>query len=292
MSETVKNLIISIRPRQWLKNGFIFAPLLFAQKIFHPPSIFKTAATFTLFCLMSAAVYLVNDTLDIQKDKLHPVKKNRPIASGKLNIKPALFCAFAAASISLFSSCLLTPWLAFILLTYFISNIAYSKIFKDLVIIDAMCFALFFILRIAAGAAVIKVELSHWITICTGLLALFIAFGKRHHELKLLEKEAANHRPVLEKYSPKFIEQMITVTAASLAVFYTLYTVDSRTLTITGGRNLLVTVPFAYYGIFRYYYNLFQLNKGGDPTEIILNDKKLQITAVLWIIAVLGVLYF
>ena len=287
----MKTILISTRPRQWLKNLFVFAPLIFGLKLTCLTALMQAVTAAILFTLTAAGVYLVNDVLDIEKDRKHPLKRSRPIAAGSLNLHSALLVSAVFFFVAILTSYLLEPLLTLILAAYILSNWLYSKFLKQMIIIDAMCFAWFFLLRIIAGAVVVGVKPSHWILICSALLTLFLAFGKRYHELRLLKKAANKHRAVLMRYSRPFLEQMMAVTTASLVVFYTLYTIDAHTIRITGDRRMLFTVPFVYYGIFRYLYNIYYFEKGGDPTEVVLWDRKLQITIALWLIVVVGALY-
>ncbi|MBU0708520.1 decaprenyl-phosphate phosphoribosyltransferase [Patescibacteria group bacterium] len=288
----LKNLLTSMRPKQWIKNVFVFAPVIFGLKLYNADILARAMATFFLFTCTAAGVYLINDVIDLEKDKQHPLKKNRPIASGKLKIRTAIISALVLYFIALFLSLLLDPIISLILIAYASINLLYSKLLKQMVIVDAMCFALFFMLRLVSGGVAAQVALSHWIIICTALLALLIAFGKRYHELDLLNQRARAHRTVLERYTPLFLEQMMAVITAALVISYTLYTVDTNTLSFFGSKNIIFTVPFVYYGVFRYLYNIYHLKRGGDPTEILLTDEKLQIDIFLWALLTIVIIYF
>ncbi len=288
----MRNLFLSLRPKQWIKNLFIFLPLIFGKKLFVYPLNLEAAAAFFLFSLMASASYLINDIIDLAKDKLHPAKSSRPIASGKLGIKEAGISAFVLSVLSIVLSFTLDIYFGWVVLAYFVFNLIYSKILKEAVIIDVFCIGGFFLLRIIGGSVIAKVELSHWIIFMVVLLALFLGFNKRRRELRTLERKADEHRPVLTKYSPYFIDQMIAVITSSIVVVYMLYTVDARTVSVFGTKHLIYTIPFVYYGIFRYLYLVHKHGEGGDPTESLLTDKKMLLNMALWIITCIWVIYF
>ncbi len=285
-------LFLALRPQQWVKNLFLFAPLLFALEFNNFTALFRTLIAFVLFTAAASGVYLLNDYFDLEQDRLHPKKKNRPLAAGKISIPLAWTTSIFLLSSSLILSFLWSPALAAVIFIYISVNILYSRGLKEMVIVDAMSFSLFFILRLLAGALVNKILLSHWIIICTGLLSLLIAFGKRYQELKHLGRKAAAHRQVLGKYSANFLEQLMTITVTSLIVAYTLYTVDQRTVHFFGSPILLLTVPFVYYGVFRYLYNVYELQRGAEPVEILFQDRKMQLALLFWILSVIIGLYF
>ena len=287
-----KYLFRSLRPDQWVKNFFIFLPLIFGKKLFVFPINLKIIVAFCSFSLASSVVYLINDITDIKKDKLYPVKHLRAIASGKVSIKQAKITALILIILSIAFSFTLSAYFRYIIITYIACNIAYSKILKNIVIIDVFCLGGFFLLRILAGSIVAEVVMSHWILIMTTLLALFLGFTKRHQEIKLLKQKAPHHLHLFTKYNIHFIDQMITVVASSTAVAYMLYTVDARTVVEFGTKNLMYSIPFVYYGIFRYLYLISNTCKGNDPTSVLLSDRTLQITIVLWIGVCIAVIYF
>lgn len=286
-----KYVFFSLRPKQWIKNLFIFLPLIFGQKLFVFPANLKTVIAFCLFSLAASAVYLVNDIIDIEKDKIHPTKRLRPIASGKVSIRQATITAFILGILSIALSFMLNVYFAYMVIIYIVFNFIYSKILKDAVIIDVFCIGGFFLLRIISGSVVAGVELSHWIIIMTVLLALFLGFNKRRQELKLLERKAIHHRRVLTKYSLYFIDQMIAVITSSIVVTYMLYTVDVRTVREFGTKNLMFSIPFVYYGIFRYLYLIHKIEKSDGPTQILLSDRMLQLSIVLWIVVCGAAIY-
>ena len=230
--------------------------------------------------------------MDVEEDRLHPNKKRRPIASGKLKITTAFIASVTMAACSLVVSYYLDVFLGMITSVYFISNLAYSKYLKHIVIIDVMVIALGFVLRAIGGAVIIDVEISPWLIICTTLLALFLGFGKRRHELILMEDNAKNHRQILSEYSPYFLDQMISVLTASTVVTYALYTMSVEVQAKLHTTHLNITIPFVLYGIFRYLYLIHQKKRGGSPTNVLFTDRPLLINILLWMITVCIILYF
>ncbi len=279
-------LIEAMRPGQWTKNLFVFAGVIFARKLDDPTAVIESIAAFGIFCLLSSAVYLVNDVVDAEKDRAHPTKLTRPIASSRLKIPVATAAAVGLAGFSVAASFALTPTFAALALIYLALNLAYSFRLKHIVILDVLCIAMFFVLRAAAGAAAISVLISHWLLICTVLIALFIALSKRRHELVLLTDNASNHRASLGEYSPYLLDQMIAVVTASTLMAYILYTVDARTVSEFGSDRLAYTIPFVIFGIFRYLYLIHQKGEGGNPDRIIVSDRQFLVNIVLWAVAV------
>jgi 4-hydroxybenzoate polyprenyltransferase len=228
---SLRALIEAMRPKQWAKNIFIFAPLVFDQKLFHPTYLARTVAGFVLLCLISGAVYLMNDLVDAEKDRQHPRKRNRPIASGRLSPRLALAAAVLIPLVGLPLGFLLDPLFGGILLGYLVLQIAYSFVLKNAVIIDALAVAAGFVLRVAAGIPLVEAErFSPWIYTCMGLLALFISFSKRRHELTLLGENANGHRESLGEYSVLLLDQFILIVTAATLVAYTLYTFSAPNL--------------------------------------------------------------
>ena len=287
-----KHLFFSLRPKQWIKNGFILLPLVFGGKLNAFPVNFKALIAVFIFSLGSSAVYLMNDILDLSQDKIHPLKKVRPLPAGKITVFQAAFLSVALMAIASFAAFLLDFQLGFLLLEYFVLNILYTKFLKQVVIVDVFCISFFFLLRILAGAIVAKVEVSHWILFMGALLALFLGFSKRRQELKLLGEKAVAHRTVLAKYNRYFIDQMVVVVTSSIVVSYMLYTVDKRTVDFFGTDHLIFTIPFVYYGIFRYLYLLQKYHKEGDPTRILWADRPLQLNVLAWLGIAISVIYF
>lgn len=273
-----------MRPEQWIKNLFVFTPLLFSKNLFNIVKDVQALVGFIIFCTITGCTYIINDLIDLEKDKLHPIKSQRPLTSGKLRKKTAgivvVFLCCAGFSLAF----LMNTLLGVIVLVYFLLNIGYSMYLKNIVIIDVVTIAAGFVLRVVGGAVIISVTASQWLILCTILLSLFLGFSKRRHELILLESTAMNHRKVLEHYSPYFLDQMISVVTASTLICYALYTMSKETMEKLGTSKLIYTIPFVLYGIFRYLYLVHQKEKGGSPTEVMLTDKPMIINVMLWII--------
>jgi 4-hydroxybenzoate polyprenyltransferase len=284
-------ILKSTRPQQWIKNLFIFAPLIFSQNATNLPLLLRALAAFALFSLLTGALYIFNDIHDIEEDKFHPGKSQRPIASGRLSKSQAyvafLILAAAALLLSFFFS------IPFFIAAhiYFLMQLAYSRWLKHIVILDVLLIAAGFLLRVIAGGLAIAVEMSNWLLLCTLLLALFLAMAKRRHEISLLQSAAVTHRPILKEYSPVLLDQMISVVTASTVIAYCLYTISDETVAKFGTSNLIYTVPFVIYGIFRYLYLVHQKAQGGSPESLILRDKPLLADLVLWIAVAALILY-
>ncbi|NPV82108.1 MAG: decaprenyl-phosphate phosphoribosyltransferase [Candidatus Aminicenantes bacterium] len=281
----------TLRPKQWTKNFFVFVPLVFSVKLFDVNSLIISLKAFISFCLVSGALYTLNDLCDLKEDQLHPIKKNRPLASGQLTKRSAyvIIAVTAGASLALAFSINLNFLL--IVLSYVALQILYSSWLKHVVIIDIFMVAAGFFLRVIGGALAIQVEISSWLIICTILLALFLSMTKRRHEFLILVDKAREHRPSLKEYNPYLLDQMISVVTASTLIAYCLYTISDDTVRKFGSRNLIFTTPFVLYGIFRYLYLVHQKDQGGTPEEMILRDKPLLVNIILWIISILFILY-
>jgi 4-hydroxybenzoate polyprenyltransferase len=291
----VRTLLITIleamRPRQWAKNLFVFAGLLFAQKLFTPMATLAVAA-FAVFCALSGAMYLLNDVADRDKDRLHPRKRERPVASGRLSVPTAVIAAVACLAVALGASAAISWRFFAVALAYAVLLTAYSVWLKHMVLIDVLVVAIGFVLRAVGGAVAIDVEISGWLLICTVLLALFLALGKRRHEFLALGGEAGGHRPILAEYSAGLLDQMIAVVTASAVTAYALYTMSPETVAKFHTHLLPVTLPFVLYGIFRYLYLLYSKQLGGNPSELFLNDGPLLVNTFLWFLVVLVIIYF
>ncbi|MGB9722331.1 MAG: decaprenyl-phosphate phosphoribosyltransferase [Chloroflexia bacterium] len=295
--QVLRDLLISMRPKQWSKNVFVFAGLVFAVRLFDPYAVAEALLAFALFCLASSAVYLINDVTDIERDRAHPVKRNRPLASGRLRPGVAIAAAVLLIAISVPAAFWLSLYFGAILLTYLLLMVAYSFCLKNVVILDIMAIAFGFVLRAAGGAVAIRVSISHWLFVCTILLALFLGLAKRRHELLLLEQNAGSHRHILSQYSPALLEELLAIVAASTVIAYSLYTVygpNPRLPTYEYVHDIpymMLTIPFVIYAIFRYLFLVYQKNKGGSPEEILLGDFPFLLNLLLWGIAVLVILY-
>ncbi|MEW5805737.1 MAG: decaprenyl-phosphate phosphoribosyltransferase [Acidobacteriota bacterium] len=286
-----RNIIISMRPKQWVKNSFVFAALVFSQNLFNVDNLLITTWGFLLFCALSGTVYIINDIFDIEKDRLHPAKARRPIASGALSIRAAIFWSLLVASLSLLISFLLSIKFGTVALIYWVLNLLYSVILKKIVIIDVMSIAFGFLLRAIAGAVIIDVQISSWLILCTILIALFLGFCKRRQELSIYKEEAASHREILVEYSQTFIDQMIAVVTASTLIAYSFYTMSPEVMEKLGTTHLNFTIPFVLYGIFRYLYLVLHKGVGDNPTRLVLEDKPLLLNILLWGIVVVIILY-
>lgn len=287
----LSGLIKSMRPRQWPKNAFVFVALLFDRKLDDPASVLAVTGAFLLLCLMSSAVYLMNDLADIESDRQHPTKKERPLASGQLSPRVALVAAILLAAISLVAGYFISPLLAAILFIYLLCQVAYTFRLKHVVLLDVLTIAAGFVLRIAAGVAVIEVErFSPWLYVFGGFLALFMALGKRRAELVLLGRQAGNHRAILDDYNLDLIDRLQGIVTTSAVVAYSLYTFLAEGL--PDNHAMMLTIPFVLYAIFRYLYLIHVRGEGGAPEEILLRDRPLQVTLLLYGVVVVIALYF
>jgi 4-hydroxybenzoate polyprenyltransferase len=287
---TGRALLKTMRPKQWTKNVVVFAPLVFDEKLFQPALLGRTLLAFALFCLISSTVYIINDLVDIEKDRQHPKKRLRPLPAGVLSPRVAV----AAAGLFILVSLPLALWLdggfSLILLSYLLLNIAYSFYLKHLVIIDVLVIATGFVLRVAGGVAVVGVErFSPWLYLVVTLGALFLGFGKRRHELLLLDEGADAHRAILAEYTIPFLDQLIGLVTSTMVIAYSLYTFSAPNL--PDNHAMMLTIPFVLYGLFRYLYLIHVKKEGGAPDELLLSDKPLLATGVLWVLAVIAVLY-
>jgi len=280
-----------MRPLQWIKNLFLFAALVFSGHLFIAHDVLRIFLGFFCFSLAASGVYLVNDITDLERDRLHPVKSSRPLPSGALSISAAITASVILTLAALAGAFLLERNFGLILLTYVLINVVYSIRLKNVVILDVMTIAAGFVLRVVGGAAIIEVPTSEWLIICTVLLSLFLGFSKRRHELTMLETDADDHRSVLQHYSPYFLDQMIGIVTASTVMSYVLYTISEDTVHKFGTKNLIFTVPFVLYGIFRYLYLVHKKEEGGDPTRLAISDRPLLANMILWICAASVIIY-
>jgi 4-hydroxybenzoate polyprenyltransferase len=290
-TSTFRLLLRSLRPEQWTKNLFVFAGVLFGGHLLDVTAMIRAVAAFAVFCALSGVVYIVNDLADRSADQLHPIKRLRPIASGRLASSTALLAATVLGLVSLAAAALLSPMFAVLAATYVALLVAYSALLKHLVIIDALTIAAGFVLRAAAGAVAVFVPISHWLLVCTTLLALFLVLSKRRHELTLLADGAMTHRPILEEYSPYLLDQMIAVVTASTLVAYSVYSTSTETAERLNTTRLGLTIPFVLYGIFRYLYLVHQKRAGGSPADLLLTDRPLLACVGLWALSVALILY-
>ena len=290
------SLLVSLRPAQWTKNLIVFTALLFGQlgsrpAFIDPQAVLRALAAFGIFCALSGVVYLINDVADREADRLHPIKRERPIAAGAISPGLAMTTAFLLTAAALAAALMLRPAFAAVAMVYVVLQTLYSGPLKHIVIIDVLTISIGFVLRAIAGAVAIRVEINHWLLILTILLALFLALSKRRHELVLLAQGATSHRKILEEYSPYLLDQMIAVVTASTLVSYLISTVSPETVQKYHTDYLGLTVVFPLYGIFRYLYLVHKKDGGGSPADMLLNDRPLLACVALWALAVAGIIY-
>ncbi len=284
-------LLRTMRPKQWTKNGFILVGLVFDGKLLEPGLALAAAIAFVGFCLISSSVYILNDLVDIESDRRHPRKRLRPLPSGQLNPSLAKAALVVLAAVGILGTGLLDPLVALTLVAYLILNTAYSFYLKKLVIIDVMMIAVFFVLRIVAGTVAVDVSaFSPWLYICVSLLALFIGFGKRRHEIILLKEGASGHRSSLKQYNLPFLDQILGIVTASGLISYTFYSFEAETA-LAGPSQMMVTVPLIVFVVFRYLYLIHVEQRGGAPEDLLFADRPLLAGVVLWFIAVVAVIY-
>lgn len=291
-----KAAIKLIRPTQWIKNGFVFMPLIFSSRLFHHEDVVKVSGMFFVFCLASSVTYIINDYLDREQDRVHPLKQNRPLARGDISPSAAFaLMGVLLAGLVALAIAVKTPQSGFVILIgYLLLHVIYSFKLKDIVIVDVFCIAGGFILRVLGGAVIISVSVSSWLVLCTLSVALFLALGKRRHEVVILCDDATCHRPVLENYSVAFLDQLLQVTTTSTFLFYCLYSVRGTIPAGTGSEQerMMYTIPFVTYGIFRYLYLIYHKEDGGSPTAMLLTDPPLLVCAILWLVTCVGIIYF
>ena len=291
MISKLKPAIVSMRPGQWVKNLFIFAGLIFSGNLFHPAILIRVSEGFILFSLVAGSIYIFNDIIDLDYDRAHPEKKNRPLAAGLLNVPVAYASVIVLATIGLIGALILDWRFFIILLSYLVINLAYTIKIKKMVILDIMCIASGFVLRVLAGTELAEVTPSDWLILCTIMLSLFLGFGKRRHELVVTGADAPIHRKVLGEYSLRFLDQMIAVSTACTVMSYALYTVSPQSVDRFGTRNLVFSIPFVIYGIYRYLYLIHQKNMGGNPPREIIKDLPLLLNALLLVLLVVLIIY-
>jgi 4-hydroxybenzoate polyprenyltransferase len=286
----IKAIIKSMRPRQWTKNVFVLAPLVFDRQLTNVTALTRSVAGMLLFCLLSSCVYILNDIMDVESDRVHPDKKHRPIASGALSIRLAYILVAILLVITVPLSFWLSPAFGIVALVYFFINFAYSTWLKHIPLIDVLIIAACYVLRVAAGVVLITVQrFSPWLYIVTTLFALFIGFGKRRAELSLLEGEAKSHRRVLDGYTIPLLDQLITIVSGTTVVAYSLYTFTAPN--VPTNHAMMLTIPFILYGIFRYLWLISVKHAGGAPEELVFTDRPLQATILFWGLSVLLIFY-
>ncbi len=286
----LKALLKTLRIRQWPKNGFVLLALVFDQQLTNFDALIRTLIGFFIFCLLSSAVYIVHDIVDVEADRKHPKKRFRPIASGALPIPAAILAAIVLLLLTLPGAFFLSPAFFIICFTYFLVNLAYSNWLKHIPILDILILASGFLLRVAGGVSIIVVQrFSPWLYVMTFLLALFMGFGKRRTELATLADDATQHHRVLEGYSVAFLDQLIVIVSATTIMVYSLYTFIADNM--PPDHSMMLTIPFVVYGIFRYLYLVQVKQQGGAPEELLLTDHPLQAAVGLCGLAILFIFY-
>ncbi len=286
----VYGLLRTLRPKQWIKNTFVFAALVFDQKLTNWTLLGRTILAFILFCMISSTVYIINDLADLEKDKQHPKKRNRALPSGQLKPWFAVLGAVGILAVCLPLSFWVDVHFGAIVLTYFGLNLAYSFVLKHVVIVDVMVVATGFVLRVASGVVVAEAErFSPWLYVCTIFLALFLAIGKRRHELSLLADGANSHRKILDEYSISFLDEMSRLVTTGAIISYSLYTFSAENL--PPNHAMMLTIPFVIYGLFRYQYLIHVGGEGGSPEMLVYTDLPLLLDLILWGGAVVAIMY-
>jgi 4-hydroxybenzoate polyprenyltransferase len=288
---STRAILASLRPHQWTKNLVVFAALGLSKHLFDAGPLLRTLLGFALFCGLSGTVYLINDIVDVERDRLHPLKRLRPIASGALSLPLASSVALGLGALSLGLSALLGWPFLLCAAAYLASNLLYSFRLKEVVIVDVLSVSMGFVIRAIAGAVAIEAPLSEWLVICTILLSLFLTLSKRRHELTSLSDTASDHRKILAEYSPYLLDQMISVVTASCVTAYAFYTTAQETREKFQTNRLYWTIPFVLYGIFRYLYLVHQKEQGGSPTDVLLTDRPLLVAVALWALAIAVIVY-
>jgi len=283
-------LIKTMRPRQWVKNGLLFIPLIFDGQLTNWPALLRVIAGFVLFCLLSSLIYIINDLVDIEADRKHPQKRERPIPSGILKISTARIASILLALIIFIPAVYLSQIFALFCLIYLLLNLVYSVWLKHAPILDVMILASFYVVRVGAGAALIVVHrFSPWLYVFTIFLALYLGIGKRRAELTLLADEANEHRKSLGGYTLPLLDQLIMIVSSSAILTYSLYTFSAPNLPTN--HSMMLTIPFVIYGIFRYLYLVQVKHSGGEPEEVLFTDRPLQVTILLWGLSILVIFY-
>ncbi|MEZ4653262.1 MAG: decaprenyl-phosphate phosphoribosyltransferase [Candidatus Eisenbacteria bacterium] len=289
---TFRDLIQQMRVRQWTKNTVLFAGVVFSHRFTEVPDLLRATEGFFAFCLLASSVYVLNDLKDVEKDRIHPKKRFRPIASGRISTGAA-----RALLVVLLGSAFAVSWplgSGFVITAavYYTLNIAYTLRLKNVVILDVMIIALGFVLRAVAGVQALTAseEISPWLLICTLFLALFLAVCKRRQERVLLAESAEDHRKTLEEYPPELVDQLIPVVTAATVISYAIYTVSPVTVEKFGTQNLVYTIPFVVFGVFRYLYLVFRRQRGGSPSEVLLTDLPTLLNVLAWGVTIVAIL--
>lgn len=288
---TIRGLLVEMRPMEWSKNLLVFSGLIFSRSLTDPHNVAASFLGFVLFCCASSGVYLFNDLCDLKEDREHPVKRHRPLASGALSVNVARFTMLVLFAIAAVGSLMLSHGFAVLVGIYLATCLAYSLKLKDIVILDVILIASGFVIRAISGAVIISVEVSEWLVLCTSMVALLVGFGKRRHELVLLEASAGNHRRSLSDYSVGFLDSIMNICAGAAVLTYALYTRADQTVERVGSRAMLLTIPFVIYGVFRYLFLIHRREAGGDPVQILFRDRPTMLNLLLWIVTAGLVIY-
>lgn len=287
------HLIKLIRPKQWIKNFFVFAPLIFSKHFFEASYIIQSLEAFTAFCLASSSIYIINDILDVESDRAHPKKKYRPIASGEISIKQGLLFLILTSALLVLILTIQKPVVAWVVAIYIITNILYSWFIKSIVLLDVFFISFGFMIRVLGGAVAISVSLSSWMILTAIFISLFLAISKRRAELSqvISTDNIEKQRKVLKEYSVEFADELNTIAAAGTIISYALYTVSERTIQVFGTDRLIYTTPFVIYGIFRYMYLIHKKNLGESPTSIVIKDLPIIINVLIWFVVCIVIIY-
>jgi 4-hydroxybenzoate polyprenyltransferase len=289
----IVNLVKLSRPKQWVKNFFVFAPLIFSKHIFDVTFLLTSIAAFAIFCLSSSSVYVLNDIMDADSDRSHPKKKYRPIASGEISVKTAIIFLLILLIIVGAACSFMKQIFVFVIALYIVTNFLYSWKVKSIVLLDVFFISFGFMLRVLGGAAAISVSVSSWMVLTTIFISLFLAISKRRAELSQVinQDNIEKQRKVLKDYSVEFADQLNTIAAAGTIISYALYTVSERTVATFGTEKLIYTTPFVIYGIFRYMYLMHRKNLGESPTSIVTKDIPIMLNVLIWFFACVTIIY-
>jgi 4-hydroxybenzoate polyprenyltransferase len=288
---TIKAFVRALRVYQWTKNLVVFAALVFAQEFTDSNQVVLSIGAFFALCAASSATYLFNDIIDVEKDRRHPEKCRRPLASGAIRVPTAAMLLVFLCAGSLVGAYAIRPQFAAAVLAYILLIVAYTLVLKRIVLVDVLVVAVGFVIRAVSGALALDVSFSNWLVVCTFFLALFLILGKRRHEIEIMEDDAVNHREVLGHYTRKFLDAIMIVVAATTLLAYTIYTCTSEVVERLGTDKLYVTLPFVVYGLFRYLYLVYHKQTGGDPSKTLLQDAPLMVTVALWGAANVVIIY-
>jgi len=287
----IATIISALRVYQWPKNLVVFGALVFAEELSDPRQAAKSIIAFAVFCAASSAIYILNDIFDVEKDRMHPDKRSRPIASGALSMPVAAAMVVLLAVGALATSFALHSMLAYAVIAFLALNLLYTLVLKNVMILDVLAIAISFVLRGVAGALVLDVKFSNWLVVCTMFLALFLALGKRRREIGVLEKEAIHHREVLGQYTVPYLDALMIVLAGTTLLTYTIYTCSPEVVQRLGTDKLYLTLPYVVYGLFRYLYLVHHKSGGGDPSRTLVRDVPLLAAVLLWGLTVVGIIY-